>query len=684
MLLALNLLLLLLSSNLLARLLMGECEGWRVLLGTIALIPLVIWFVTLPLGALQTLTASHATIFLAILTAMIILGYASVRKNRESRISPASATPPEEPAWRTYVAFAAAITAVLATTARLLVRGPGLTAEDSIYHASFAANAIITGGFADANFFWVSYYPYNADLVPLWLFLHTGTDGVVVLGGILFLVLLAVSGSCLVHACGLSRSSSFLMAALLALVTIVNYETQHFASADLAGAAMTLAAVAFVLPRRQMDGDAFHTPSVVLAGLLSGWALGSKALFLCVPALIFCWLLFWSHDRTSKRKRLALAGWFALSATLTGSYWYLHNIVLTGNPLFPGEFGLFAGPFVAEIQRKTTLLSTLLSGRSTTDELWRVATEYTQWPPAVWVLSVLGYVSVLVWRPGMKFHRSDGISNTLWLIAILGGVLLLLFPVAPFSGTYDVPDGKLIAVPRYVLLPFTLGVIAFILSTAGTRLGFLVGLGAAVLALWGAWGISGIGLCALTYVLVRWIGAKYRPGGSLRVITAGVLIGLAGGIILWIPYISQVADRNMFSEKYFDDPRGQCWQFLERLPAGAHVTWFGPSSGYYQLFGRRLQLAPIAVDANGKRVLPLHEQWKRDPLGVQWWSPPRAPDPETFVDNLVALGIQYVVLQKTNTGWPPQEVILMKAGLSPAIYEDTANKIFCIGQGRAP
>ncbi len=39
---------------------------------------------------------------------------------------------------------------------------------------------------------------------------------------------------------------------------------------------------------------------------------------------------------------------------------------------------------------------------------------------------------------------------------------MVLFPLLPFSGTFDIPDGELIAVPRYLILPFALGVIAFV------------------------------------------------------------------------------------------------------------------------------------------------------------------------------------------------------------------------------
>lgn len=80
---------------------------------------------------------------------------------------------------------------------------------------------------------------------------------------------------------------------------------------------------------------------LILAGVMSGFAVGTKYISL-PPLLIMAVLVLWfSRHRLQKPVREALRDlWiFALSAGLVMGAWYIKNLILTGNPVYPLVFG---------------------------------------------------------------------------------------------------------------------------------------------------------------------------------------------------------------------------------------------------------------------------------------------------------------------------------------------------------
>ncbi len=232
-----------------------------------------------------------------------------------------------------------------------------------------------SGNFAENSLLWMEFYPFNADLSSLWLFLLGGTDGAAVLAGAFWVVLFGISGGMLVRALGGSRASAMLTAALLVGSTRRQGGGRRFTSPDLSGAAMFLAAVVFLLPQ---SGET-RRPLLVLAGSLAGWATGSKILF--VPSVLV------SHCGWSQPQALALllpairlGGVFLAAATVTGSYWYLRALVATGDPVFPGSFGPFHGPFTAWHQWQTSLLGQLVQGDVFSSASLATLSQYLEWP----------------------------------------------------------------------------------------------------------------------------------------------------------------------------------------------------------------------------------------------------------------------------------------------------------------
>jgi hypothetical protein len=77
---------------------------------------------------------------------------------------------------------------------------------------------------------------------------------------------------------------------------------------------------------------------LILSSILMGFALGSKYLAL-ESLVIFAGLVFWFGGKDGFRNALVRATIFAGIALLIGTPWYIKNLVLSGNPLYPFVFG---------------------------------------------------------------------------------------------------------------------------------------------------------------------------------------------------------------------------------------------------------------------------------------------------------------------------------------------------------
>ncbi|MCC6397554.1 MAG: hypothetical protein IT282_11095 [Bacteroidetes bacterium] len=680
-LLSINLIFVLVISFRVARLLMRGTEPWRAILGTTALIPLVIWLSILLLGTAGLLSPVNITLMLGFLA----LGSFVVRPSLAKGADPPAETtlPVRDADWKSHLAVAALAGALLPLVGKLLVRGNGMSPEDLDYHGPFAANAILTGGFDGSNLYWMNYFPFNADVVSLWPFLLSGTDGSGALAGVFWLALLAVSGISLVRASGGSWAQGFLTSALMTSSLVVAGEAQRLVSPELAGTAMTVAAIALLIPRQINSHRVFHTPSLVLAGLLVGWAAGAKVLFLHVSVLITLWILLADHRGTPGKERWRAVVWFVLAATCTGSYWYIRTFLLSGNPFFPSEFGPFDGPFKSALVWKTTFLAKIFAEDLGADRPLSVLAGYLRWPVALFVLCAIGYGWTLL--RGILARGEIGVPGrgVLVLILLTGTISTVAFPLLPFSGSVDAPDALFVAIPRYLVLPFTMGVLAFALTLGRTNAGFLLGLGAVVVSFVEMRAAYSFGIACATFVALRWtpILKMRAPGRRLRV---AAFVAMVAGVALWVPYITRVADARTFNQMYYDEFWGDCWKSLETLPPGSRMAWFGPSNEYYPLYGRRLHLVPVAVEEDGTLHRPLHEQWRTHRAEVRWWEHAAIPDAATLLENLQESEVQYVLLQKRPEGWPKQDRLLASTGKTVVVYEDQANKIRLIRNNALP
>ena len=203
-----------------------------------------------------------------------------------------------------------------------------------------------------------------------------------------------------------------------------------FSDADLAQAAALFGAFAFAIPR---DGERPRdaTAEAWYAGLLTGIALGIK-ISAAVPALIILAISALRAAAPAPGERLRAVSRtgliFAACWVATGGYWYLRNLAVTGNPVYPAAFLIWPGArfpetSLAEYGRRYGI------GRAVADAV----EVYANWPRFHAVMAVAGLVGLagwLVWRRA-RLTRSQAYFG--WGALAIVSAMLILLPSTPYS-----------------------------------------------------------------------------------------------------------------------------------------------------------------------------------------------------------------------------------------------------------
>jgi hypothetical protein len=117
------------------------------------------------------------------------------------------------------------------------------------------------------------------------------------------------------------------------------YQAQKWFNDDLAYHAPTDRTQGYRATALQTQGAWASRINVIFAGLASEFAVGTKVPFVLAALAIGVWILLKQSIALAERLRRAML--FDLSVATIGSYWYIRNWIVTGNPLFPGKIGSF-------------------------------------------------------------------------------------------------------------------------------------------------------------------------------------------------------------------------------------------------------------------------------------------------------------------------------------------------------
>jgi hypothetical protein len=194
---------------------------------------------------------------------------------------------------------------------------------------------------------WSDGYPANGELLTTWIAAFSRTDQLAGLTSLLPLPVAIVAAMGLARALGVSRRTSFIVGALFGLTPAL-YLLAGTSYVDVAGIAAIAATwwlgLEFLKGRR--DGSTGLLLGIA-GGLAVGGKLGSNAV-LVAPMLLVCGLLALRdvvRSRGSGWRSSPVAALLLLSVPviLLGLSWYIKNLLVHGNPMYPIGFGPFPG-----------------------------------------------------------------------------------------------------------------------------------------------------------------------------------------------------------------------------------------------------------------------------------------------------------------------------------------------------
>jgi hypothetical protein len=438
---------------------------------------------------------------------------------------------------------------------------------------------------------------------------------------------------------------------------------------ELAASALLMASMALAVcadASRRVLAQAFY------CGALGGLAVGCKVSYAPVVLLILAYLLLQQCVRRA-RSRWTIAATFIGCAALGGGYWYLRNVWLTGNPVFPAEALGFDGPLDATTQRVTSLFFQLQQLDS--DGLVRALAKLSNWPVGLCVLALSGYGGTLltVLWPGQGGMQSLGPRA---LVFVAGVGTLAVFALGPFSGTADSATVLRIR-PRFFIFFVLQGVALWILLAVHLRAlqRWLIALSIVVVVASAGFDTWIVAAIVLITVWASWRGLpapvvskpKARRSGIVGFALAPALLCMA------MPARQRATDRLVSAMSEYS------WGALESLPAGSRVAWFTThqSDRYYGVFGRRLQLVPVVVEPDGSRFRFLHEDWrtfhrtflerKERPLAMA-----------ELCGNLTARRVEYALLTRPrpDQSWAAQYSALIESKRATLVTEEQTHAVF--------
>jgi hypothetical protein len=213
----------------------------------------------------------------------------------------------------------------------------GVSNFDSVwYHLPFSADFFQTGSTLSFHrtetVFLNWFYPQNSELVHAVGMALTGRDFFSVLLNMGWLGLALLAAWCIGRPYARPHLTLLAASILLATHTLVVREPGT-AKNDIVAIALILSAVAILINRGADPSDTRGRIgpgwAMAAAGLAVGLAVGTKVTALAPAAMITFAVLFSAHGGTRLR---SAAVWFG-SAFLGGGFWYLRNLMATGNPI---------------------------------------------------------------------------------------------------------------------------------------------------------------------------------------------------------------------------------------------------------------------------------------------------------------------------------------------------------------
>lgn len=358
--------------------------------------------------------------------------------------------------------------------------GPHFMWDDWAYHGP-----VVTGMMrSDSTRFFrhnmAMYYPFNPHLLNMETTLAGGTLAWTWMATTLWVFVASLAWATLsLNVDERGREFFLLAGALFGMSQEVRWFEQAFCPVDIAVAIALLSAFAVARPRGGA-GDGELRLNALLCGLIVGYAVGTKHFYMVPSVCAALTCLYWStlgraaafaDRRAAWTMASQVFGLGFLGVFLSGSYWYLYNIVLTGNPLFPLRFAFFPGTIKGSGFRRTTFMWWGEQADWSPDFWANALKQWINWPfymgvgMSVGLLAGVVVCAVLAWRRWSRQPEATFPVGVMPGMMAAAWLLLLAYPHLPYSGTYNVTDDLIIS--RRFLVFCLVGALAFWAHAAG-------------------------------------------------------------------------------------------------------------------------------------------------------------------------------------------------------------------------
>jgi hypothetical protein len=536
-----------------------------------------------------------------------------------------------------------------------------------------------------------AWYPLSAGLVAAWLmapFASVRADALawVSLTGALYGAIVVAGAAEALARLRRPATAWVFVLALVATSGRVEIMASSFSDADLALAAALFAAFVFALPRDAAERPCDVVVDAAYAAGLTGFALGVKV-SAAIPALVVAVMLLVRARAAAGSSRGSIAlgrvavvlavGWSAIAG-----YWYVRNVVHTGNPVYPARFLFWPGATFPE-----TTLREYAQAYGTSRAIRDALAVYMDWPvlhASVAVIGLVGLgVSLLVRRRAAvraeRYFALGALAITVAMLVTLPGMPYSAGNAMTFRSGFVHWDSM-----RYVALVPLLGWTALAsllhagaprarwsaIATAAVTMSALVASGSSWLA--SPVTLVALALCARILAGVpiasRWLGQLETR--------RHVVMGVAAVGLATIVAVSHGTKASATAEAIVREPLfGAAAAVLDAQPAGTRVTVFG-DQWIYPAFGARHHLGPVRVDANGRiATTPIGDAMTPGELTV---------DPATLRANLAASGVGVVVAIRLphpgrSADRPTQESALATLPDARLLHRDAAVTVWRLG-----
>ncbi len=679
--------LLVLGSFWIARYLFGQMRGISLFLGT----ALVFWAsATVALELFGPLGAISPGPIMVFGVCWLALGGFARRRFGRSGSARIDRSPQSRFSAASMIGLGLVLSAALIVGLRSLLLAVKVVSDGPIYHLYFAVRwwkagrlFLVAAPFGENA---ASYFPVNGELWFTWLMASWGGDRLARVGQVPFLVLAGVAAFGCARALQASRSASLIATCWFVSSTPLLLFSLEPNVDTIFVAGYLIATYFFLRALHENEGQA----ALVLGALAAGLALGTKAVAVVfVPPLLALAAASILYGRLPARTKIAQIATVILCPLFTGGYSYLHNAILTGNPLYPLEVRilgrtLLAGWYAPDAMRSSPYYFPVANWRALVDTLFAVLDPrmVPLWVLALvgawaiknaklggarrWVvaLSLLAIVNVaLYWlfipyRSQQRFMlQALGLAaiplallldRARWL-SILAVILLALHLLTPqywpFKGSgSSIPWDFCELVPNAIDGPIPLFPRLLVIEMEHASLGSIasaIQLAVVLLAsMFAAWACCRLGS---------------RSSRSVRGVAIALTATAAFVVVVWLDVWSfaRVAPFGLYPP-FADFYLG--WQRLEAASgrSGSRVAYAGTNIPYY-LFGKGLRNEVSYVNIDRHRDWLMHD-YHREAMaqGRGTWPDPRPgwdridADYPAWVANLEAAGIQLLVVTRVN------------------------------------